>query len=78
MTDLLQFVDLLSLYLCSGATENVIFPEYFGVQVRVANEPEGFHITPRIFESSTQFTAAALRHPAEGGESGREMAFRIG
>jgi hypothetical protein len=78
LTDLLQFADLLSLYLCSGATESVIFPEYFGVQVRIANEPEGFRITPRILESGTQFMVAALRHPAEGGESGREMVFRIG
>jgi len=78
LTDLLQFVDLLSLYLCCGTQENVIFPEYFGVQVRVANEPDGFRVTPGIFESGTQFTVAALRHPAEGGESGREMVFRIG
>jgi hypothetical protein len=48
------------------------------VQVRIANEPEGFRITPRILESGTQFMVAGLRHPAEGGESGREMVFRIG
>lgn len=38
LTDLLQFCDLFSLYICSGATENVVFPEYFGLQLRVKTE----------------------------------------
>ncbi|HEU4413467.1 MAG TPA: DUF3891 family protein, partial [Candidatus Angelobacter sp.] len=29
LTDVLQFCDLLSLYICSGAKENAVFPQYF-------------------------------------------------
>ncbi|HWZ45158.1 MAG TPA: DUF3891 family protein [Candidatus Saccharimonadales bacterium] len=77
LTDLLQFVDLVSLYLCCGARENVILPECCGVQAQIANEPEGFRFMPPIVESGTQLTVAALLHPV-GTESGREMVFRIG
>ncbi|MBZ5526189.1 MAG: DUF3891 family protein, partial [Acidobacteriia bacterium] len=55
LADLLQFVDLLSLYFCSGASENVIFPEYFGLRVQILNKPEGFRFTPQIFEQGTQW-----------------------
>src|SRR5437763_7094885 len=45
-TDLLQFCDLLSLYICCGATENVIFPKYFGIEVRLANGDDGLKLAP--------------------------------
>src|SRR5258707_8577383 len=32
LTDVLQFCDLLSLYVCSGARDNVEFPEYFSMK----------------------------------------------
>jgi Protein of unknown function (DUF3891) len=35
LTDLLQLCDLFSLYLCCGAAENVVFPEYFGTTLKV-------------------------------------------
>jgi hypothetical protein len=45
LTDLLQFCDLLSLYFCSGTRENVIFPEYFGVQLRATYGYFCFHVS---------------------------------
>lgn len=78
LVDLLQFVDLLSLYLCCGATDNAVFPECLGVQVQVSNEAENFRFKPQIFQQGGRFTVAALRHPAGEGVSGREMAFEIG
>src|SRR5262249_8361511 len=40
LTDLLQLCDLLSLYMCSGASENVVFPNYFGVELLITNNGE--------------------------------------
>ncbi|PYP93296.1 MAG: hypothetical protein DMG65_01285 [Candidatus Angelobacter sp. Gp1-AA117] len=71
-TDLLQFCDLLSLYICSGARENVLFPEYFGVEVRVENQGEILKLEPAVIQPS-DFSVAALRHPPLKGQSGQEI-----
>ena len=76
-TDLLQFCDLLSLYMCCGARENVILPEYFGVEVRLVNQDDGLKLDPAVIQSS-EFSVAALRHPAIKGSSGREIKVKIG
>ena len=78
LTDVLQFCDLLSLYVCSGARESVEFPEYFGMRARVTVEPDGYKLQPVLIEPGTEFKVAALRHPATKEESGREIEIRIG
>ncbi len=75
LADVLQFCDLMSLYLCCGSREQVEFPEYFGVKIRASNESEGLRLNPSLIPSGTQFHVAALKHPATKGESGREMRF---
>lgn len=75
-TDLLQFCDLLSLYICCGSRENVIFPEYFGVEVRVENKGEFFKLAPAVIQPS-EFSVAALRHPPVKGQSGQEITVSI-
>jgi hypothetical protein len=77
LTDLLQFCDLLSLYICSGAQESVEFPEYFGVKVTLQVEPGGYRLEPELVASGTEFSVAALRHPAGKGVSGQEISFKI-
>jgi hypothetical protein len=77
LAGVLQFCDLLSLYLCCGARESVEFPEYFAVKVRLICEPEGYRLDPALIESGTRFSVAALRHPATKEESGREIEFGI-
>jgi Protein of unknown function (DUF3891) len=77
LADVLQFCDLLSLYLCSGARDNVEFPEYFGVKARLTAGQGGFRMDPPLVEGGTQFAVATLRHPAIKGDSGREMNFAI-
>jgi len=77
-TDLLQFCDLFSLYVCSGAPESVEFPEYFGIKLRVANKPEGYGLEPPVLEPGVQFEVAALRHPASKEVSSREIKIQIG
>jgi hypothetical protein len=73
LTDVLQFCDLLSLYVCCGARESVEFPEYFGVKARLSVEGESYKLTPAIIEAGAQFEVAALRHPTAKGESGKEI-----
>ena len=78
LTDVLQFCDLLSLYVCSGARENAKFPEYFGMKVRLNMDDESYRLEPKMIEPGTEFRVAALRHPATKEESGREIEIKIG
>jgi hypothetical protein len=77
LTDVLQFCDLLSLYVCSGARDNAEFPQYFGMKVRLTVEAEGYRLEPQIIEPGSEFRVAALRHPTTKGESGREIAIKF-
>lgn len=77
LADVLQFCDLMSLYLCSGAQEKVEFAEYFGARVKLTPASDGFHLDPPLIPAGTQFSVAALRHPAIKGESGRQISFQV-
>lgn len=77
LADVLQLCDLLSLYLCCGARENVEFPEYFGVKARVPRDENGYRFDPPLVERGTEFSVAALRHPATKEESGKQIKFLI-
>ena len=78
LTDVLQFCDLLSLYVCCGAQQNVEFPEYFGIKARLSVQPDSYTLDPILIEPGTEFAVAALRHPATKETSGREITIRIG
>ena len=78
LTDVLQFCDLLSLYVCCGARQNVKFPEYFGIKARLTVEPASYRIDPILIEPGTEFVVAALRHPSTKEASGKEIEIRIG
>ena len=75
-TDLLQFCDLLSLYICCGSRENVLFPKYFGVEVRVENRGEMLKLEPALIQPC-EISVAALRHPPVKGQSGQEITVSI-
>lgn len=80
LADVLQFCDLLSLYVCCGARANAEFPEYFGMKVRLivgTVNDESYKLEPRVIEPGAEFRVAALRHPATKEESGREIKIRI-
>ncbi|HEX7289352.1 MAG TPA: DUF3891 family protein [Candidatus Angelobacter sp.] len=77
LADVLQFCDLLSLYICCGAQENVELPEYFGVRVKLRVEAEGYKLDPALVEAGSQFKVAALRHPATKEKSGEELTVRF-
>jgi hypothetical protein len=78
LTDVLQFCDLLSLYVCSGSRQNVEFPEYFGTKARLTVEADSYRLDPILIEPGTEFVVAALRHPATKEASGKEIEIRIG
>jgi hypothetical protein len=78
LTDILQFCDLLSLYVCSSAQENAEFPEYFGVKARLTVANDGYRLDPPLIEPGAKFKVAALRHPATKEESSREIEIQIG
>jgi len=63
LTDLLQFCDLLSLYICSGARENVEFPECLGFKLRLAVQSSEYSLDPPLIQSGAKFHVAALRYP---------------
>jgi len=77
LTDVLQFCDLLSLYVCCGAQQNVEFPEYFGIKARLSVQPDRYTLDPILIEPGTEFAVAALRHPATKETSGREITIAI-
>jgi len=78
LTDVLQFCDLLSLYVCCGAQQNVEFPEYFGIKARLIVEADIYRLDPILIEPGTAFVVAALRHPATKEASGKQIEIRIG
>jgi hypothetical protein len=63
LTDLLQFCDLLSLYICSGARESVEFPECCGIKTRMSVDPQGYRLDPPLIVPGTKVSVAALRYP---------------
>jgi hypothetical protein len=78
LTDVLQFCDLLSLYVCCGARQNVEFPEYFGTKARLTVESDCYRLDPILIEPGTEFVVAALRHPATKEASGKQIEIRLG
>lgn len=77
LTDVLQFCDLLSLYICCGAHGNAVFPEFFGVKVRLTMTAcESYRLEPALIDAGT-FKVAALRHPTAKSESGKEITFSV-
>lgn len=63
LVDALQFCDLLSLYLCSGSSKNVLFGT---PKVRLERDGEAFRMSPSPFKRAQQFTFSALKHPLSG------------
>jgi hypothetical protein len=73
LTDLLQFCDLLSLYICCGARESVEFPECFGAKLRLTVEEEKYKLDPPLLEPGAEFAFAALRYPETKEISSQEI-----
>jgi Protein of unknown function (DUF3891) len=81
--DLLQFCDLLSLYLCAGGAEPAEFPQRLhGRTVRIAPERGAYILQPSLLSSEetpakaftgVSFSVPATRYPPQGKEPKPEM-----
>ncbi len=70
LVDVLQFFDLLSLYLCCGSRENIGFPQPFNGKIfRLSYESGLFRMEPALFSRPTSFLIRVRRYPAAGPES---------
>ena len=68
LVDLLQFCDVLSLYLCCGARAHVEFPQRFGDQsISLQRQGEMCVMKPRIFGDGASLAVRARRYP--GGDA---------
>jgi hypothetical protein len=64
LVDVLQFCDLLSLYLCCGALEEVEFPQQFqGHTIHLGRDGEMCRTDPPIFHAGVSLGVSARRHP---------------
>ena len=69
LVDVLQFCDLLSLYLCCGAEEDVEFPQKFqGHGVLLRREGEMCAMKPTIFGGGVSLGVSARRYPCTEAE----------
>ena len=67
LTDVLQFCDLLSLYLCCGSAENVAFPQKFnGCSIRLFREGEMARLDPPVLGDGISLGITARRYPLFG------------
>jgi hypothetical protein len=63
LVDVLQFCDLLSLYLCCGAQDDVEFPQTFaGRPARVRIENHTFLTEPRLFGNGLSLEVTARKY----------------
>ena len=62
LVDVLQFCDLLSLYVCCGSRENIEFPQRFhGTQVRLQRDGELCRLEPSIFGGGMSLAVPARK-----------------
>jgi hypothetical protein len=69
-TDVLQFCDLLSLYLCCGSLENVEFPQRIGPKaetIRLQHREGVFVLAPGLIKKEAEFSVEARPYPAKTG-----------
>ena len=78
LTDVLQFCDLLSLYLCCGADDPVEFPQKFsGNSMMLRRKGEMYEVTPRLFGTGASLGITARRFPITGALQVESLAFLI-
>lgn len=77
LTDVLQFCDLLSLYLCCGSNQPVEFPQAFdGIHVKVRWDQKMFRCDPAVFGSGASLGICGRSYGIRQGSS-HDLAFLI-
>ena len=78
-TDVLQFCDLLSLYLCCGSQESVEFPQPIGPKgetIRLQVQDAAFALSPALFAKEVDLSVQARLYPAGTGGSSITIRWR--
>jgi hypothetical protein len=77
--DLLQFCDLLSLYLCCGSTQPAEFPQQFrGVQIQIRYDDGVYYTSPSVFGDTPQRFYLPVRiYPSAAGEGHTRIGFHV-
>src|ERR1019366_1228448 len=79
-TDVLQFCDLLSLYLCCGSKESVEFPQRIGPKgetVRLQVQDTAFVLSSALFAKEVELAVEARPYPAETGVQSITIRWRV-
>ncbi len=79
-TDVLQFCDLLSLYLCCGSEESVEFPQRIGPKgqtIRLQVQEGANVLSPSPFTREVEFSLEAQTYPGGINESPTKLNWRI-
>jgi hypothetical protein len=78
LTDVLQFCDLLSLYLCCGAQDRVAFPQSFGGNsITIGGENGMYQLQPPLLGAGASLGVTARRFPHPGAVEVGTLAFLI-
>jgi hypothetical protein len=76
--DLLQLCDVLSLYLCCGATETADFPQQFGGNhIRIRYDDGVYSTEPSLFGATQRFYLPVRIYPSHSGEGHTRIGFHI-
>ena len=79
-TDVLQFCDLLSLYLCCGSQENVEFPQRIGPKgetIRLQVQDGIIVLFPSPFAREIEFSLHAQRYPSERQDAATKLTWKM-
>jgi hypothetical protein len=79
-TDVLQFCDLLSLYLCCGSEESVEFPQRIGPNdktIRLQVKDGANVLTPSPLAKEVEFSVEAHSYPADAGAPSTTLAWHV-
>jgi hypothetical protein len=77
--DLLQFCDLLSLYLCCGTTQAAEFPQQFkGERISIRYDDGVYYTSPSLFADTPQRFYLPVRiYPSASGEGHTRIGFHV-
>jgi Protein of unknown function (DUF3891) len=79
-TDVLQFCDLLSLYLCCGSQESVEFRQHIGpkgetISLRVRDED--IVLSPTVLKKQIEFEIETQAHPPDTGKQYKKLTWQL-
>jgi hypothetical protein len=78
LVDVLQFCDLLSLYLCTGSRDMIVFPQQFrGAQIHLRYEGELCRTDPPLFAGGISLAVPARKYPQTSGSSDSTLPFLL-